>query len=86
MALPYAGYAAMMSPMMAASPGALDEPVTLLLLISIVALPITLILGVMLAWLLFAYNRYGWAWRVALLPVWNVGLGAIALALFAFIS
>ena len=83
MALPGAGGAALMSPMMAAAPGALEDPATVLLLITVITFPITLILGVAIAWILFARQNYNWAWRVSLLPTLNLGLGAIALTWIA---
>ena len=80
-AIAVAGFVAMMSPMLFDAPGSADNPAMMLLFSSMIGLPLSLIVGILLAWIAFALKRDRGALWFSLLPVLPI-VGAIVAVLW----
>ena len=74
---------AIMSPMMFDSPGSTQNPATLALFASVASFPLACLTGIIGAWILYAKGRAGWARVFIHLPLINLALLAIAVAVLA---
>ena len=72
---------ALMSPMMFDAPGSSDNPAMILLFSSIVGLPLSLIIGVLFAWIALALKRDRGALWFSLLPLVPL-IGAVVAVLW----
>ena len=72
---------ALMSPMMFDAPGSSENPAMILLFSSIVGLPLSLIIGVLFAWIALALKRDRGALWFSLLPLLPI-IGAVVAVLW----
>jgi ABC-type sulfate transport system permease subunit len=77
-------FMAAMSVMMFDAPGSADNPAVILLFCSIVGVPLSLLVGVVFAWIAFAMKRDRGALWFSLLPLLPVITGVVALLWLQF--
>ena len=75
----FGAFAALMSPMLFDAPGSDSNPPVLLLFGSLVAFPLTCILGIALAWIAYVRHRDRGAMWLSLLPILPILTGIAAL-------
>jgi H+/gluconate symporter-like permease len=77
-------FLAAMSVMIFDAPGSSDNPAVILLFCSIVGVPLSLFVGVVLAWIAFAMKRDRGALWLSLLPLLPIITGVVALLWLQF--
>ena len=72
---------AIMSPMMFDAPGSTQSPLTIALFATVVSFPVVCLAGIVGAWILYAKDRPGWARVFIHLPLVNLAVLAIVVAI-----